>query len=94
MSAASAFSGDTYTTAGPTLSARSPCRYSRSMQTRNEARVLPEPVGAVISVCPPAATSGTGRATTRLGFCIMIESWTTSKQTGRKPSSEQACIAV
>ena len=27
------------------------------MQTRNAARVLPEPVGAAISVCRPAAIS-------------------------------------
>jgi hypothetical protein len=30
----------------------------------------------------------------RLGFCIMIESWTTYRQTGRKPSSGRACTAV
>ncbi len=29
----------------------------------------------------------------RLGFCIMIESWTTYRQTGRKPSSGRACTA-
>ena len=27
----------------------------------------------------------------RLGFCIMMDSWTTHRQTGRKPSSGQAC---
>src|ERR671931_489669 len=32
-------------------------RYSRSMQTRNAARVLPDPVGAAIRVSRPAAIS-------------------------------------
>ncbi len=29
-----------------------------------------------------------------LGFCVMIESWTTCRQTGRKPSSGRVCTAV
>jgi hypothetical protein len=29
-----------------------------------------------------------------LCFCIMMDLWTTCRQTGRKPSSEQACMAV
>jgi hypothetical protein len=30
----------------------------------------------------------------RLGFCVMIDSWTTPRQTGRKPSSGRACTPV
>ena len=29
-----------------------------------------------------------------LCFCVMLDSWTTSRQTGRKPSSEQASTPV
>ena len=29
-----------------------------------------------------------------LCFCVMLDSWTTSRQTGRKPSSGRACTAV
>ncbi len=65
MSTASAFSGDTYTTCGPAARAAPGswrlawwARYMRSMQTRNAARVFPDPVGAAISVCRPAAISG------------------------------------
>ena len=29
-----------------------------------------------------------------LGFCVMLDSWTTRRQTGRKPSSGRACTAV
>ena len=29
-----------------------------------------------------------------LGFCVMLESWTTCRQTRRKPSSGRACTAV
>ena len=37
-------------TAGPPRCPSAPAKYSRSMQTRNAASVLPEPVGAAISV--------------------------------------------
>ena len=37
----------------------------------------------------PAATS---RCMRRLGFCVMIDSWTAPMPTGRKPSSGQACM--
>src|SRR5215467_3024954 len=60
MSTASAFRGETYTTCGP--GAASCARYRRSMQTRKAARVLPEPVGAAISVSRPAAISAQPRA--------------------------------
>jgi Domain of unknown function (DUF222) len=29
-----------------------------------------------------------------LCFCVMLDSWTTPRQTGRKPSSGRACTAV
>jgi len=29
-----------------------------------------------------------------LGFCVMLDSWTTPRRTGRKPSSGRACTAV
>ena len=60
MSTASALSGDTYTTwvRPSTASPRSAARYSASMHTRNPASVLPDPVGAAISVSSPAAMWG------------------------------------
>ena len=59
MSLPSAFSGDTYRTS--VRSSRSPAsalRTRRSMQARNAASVLPEPVGAEISVVRPARICG------------------------------------
>src|SRR5881275_2607199 len=59
MSFESAFSGDTYTTC--VVGGNEPsidCRSRRSMHTRNAARVLPEPVGAEISVGVPARMLG------------------------------------
>ena len=29
-----------------------------------------------------------------LGFCVMLDLWTTPRQTGRRPSSGRACTAV
>src|SRR4051812_42786821 len=59
MSLESAFRGDTYTTwvaggSAPSIDWRS----RRSMQTRNAASVLPEPVGAEIRVGLPARMLG------------------------------------
>src|ERR1700739_3045312 len=59
MSFESALSGETYTTC--VLDRRAPSRdrrNSRSMQTRNAASVLPEPVGAEMSVVLPARMFG------------------------------------
>ena len=61
MSAASALRGDTYTTrvGSSSCAVESPAsRKSRSMQTRNAASVLPEPVGAAIRVSTPLAMAG------------------------------------
>src|SRR5918995_948889 len=64
MSTASALSGETYTTCGPMpIAAPLSCaRYRRSMHTRNAASVLPEPVGAAMSVLLLAAISRQPRA--------------------------------
>ena len=35
-----------------------------------------------------------GEAMRSLCFCVMLDSWTTSRQTGRKPSSGRACTHV
>src|SRR5271165_6656151 len=59
ISLPSAFSGETYKTSVQSRS--SPCSAlltSRSMQMRNAASVLPEPVGAEMSVVRPARISG------------------------------------
>src|SRR5215471_7473867 len=59
MSLLSAFSGETYTTS--VRSNKSPAiafRTSRSIQIRNAARVLPDPVGAEINVGSPARMGG------------------------------------
>ena len=59
MSLLSAFSGDTYTTR--VASGRAPASAARtrsSIAARNAASVLPEPVGAAISVCRPALIAG------------------------------------
>ena len=59
MSLDSAFSGDTYTTRVTSCSwPFAPSRASESMAARNAASVLPEPVGAAISACPPPAIAG------------------------------------
>ena len=59
MSLPRAFSGDTYkTSVRSTKLPLSAFRTSRSMQMRNAARVLPDPVGAEISVVRPARISG------------------------------------
>src|ERR1035438_7728412 len=59
MSLDSAFNGETETTCvsgerAPSIALRN----SRSMQTRNAARVFPEPVGAEMSVGLPLSTLG------------------------------------
>ena len=62
ISLLSAFRGDTYSTC--TCSSQRPANqlcHSRSMQTRNAASVLPEPVGAAIRVWRPAAIEGQPR---------------------------------
>ena len=59
MSFERAFSGETYTTC--VVSGRSPARARRtspSMHIRNAASVLPEPVGAAMSVWRPRAMAG------------------------------------
>ena len=59
MSLLSARSGETYTTWVSSASeCWTPSRTSASMAQRNAASVLPEPVGAAISVWPPAAIAG------------------------------------
>ncbi len=59
MSLPSAFSGETYSTSVRLVSVPSAaCRTSRSMQARNAASVLPDPVGAEISVLRPARMGG------------------------------------
>ena len=64
----SAFSGETYTTC--VVSGRSasiPCRTSWSMQVRKAVSVLPDPVGAAISVCRPSAMAGQPAAWASVG---------------------------
>ncbi len=57
MSLLSAFSGETYRTRTPLAG----CRQRESRQARKAARVLPEPVGARMSVFCPAAMAGQPR---------------------------------
>src|SRR5579883_190000 len=56
MSLLRALSGEIYSTRTPR--ANSGCRHSASRHARNAANVLPEPVGARMSVCCPAAIAG------------------------------------
>ena len=68
MSFDNALSGETYTTC--TASASEPfaaSRTSASMAARNAASVLPEPVGAAISVCRPAWIAGHAARCGRVG---------------------------
>ena len=73
MSFASAFSGDTYTTCvssgspGSSPSSPSACFTSMSRLVRNAASVLPEPVGAAMSVCRPDAIAGQPSACASVG---------------------------
>ena len=64
----SAFSGETYTTSVRSGSPpSSPARTSRSMHVRNAASVLPDPVGAAISVCRPFAMASQPSACAPVG---------------------------
>ena len=56
-STASAFSGETYTTRHP----RAGDWISASIDERNAASVLPDPVGAEISTCSPDRIAGHGK---------------------------------
>src|SRR5438105_12502017 len=56
MSLLSAFKGETYRTRTP--AGTGSCLHSPSRQARKAASVLPEPVGARMSVCLPAAIRG------------------------------------
>ncbi len=68
MSFDSALSGDTYTTRVSSASqpASASCT-SSSIAARNAASVLPEPVGAAISVCRPARIAGQAAACGAVG---------------------------
>ena len=68
MSFDSALSGETYTTC--VSSGRPPSTASRtsvSIAARNAASVLPEPVGAAMSVCRPARIAGQARVCGSVG---------------------------
>ena len=68
MSLDSAFSGETYTICVTSSSPESsPSRIRSSMHFRNAASVLPEPVGAEISVCFPCAIDSQPRAWASVG---------------------------
>ena len=68
MSFDSAFSGETYRICVSSRSVPSPaCFASRSMTPRNAASVLPEPVGALISVCVPEPIASHALSCTPVG---------------------------
>src|SRR5262249_25629783 len=64
-SAASALSGETYTTRAPEVSFG--VNVSRSIAARNAASVFPDPVGAIKSADSPCAIAGHPSACTRVG---------------------------
>ena len=64
----SALSGETYTTCVPSVRVPArPCRSSESIAVKNAANVLPDPVGAAISVFLPAWINGQARCCGSVG---------------------------
>ena len=81
---ASALRGETYTTC-VSPGSESPCRIIASRQARKAARVLPEPVGAAMSVSSPAWIRGQPAACGSVG--VPKRRWNQSATVGWKPGS-------